>query len=44
MRCKVKQDGVRGSGFGTGIGDGEHETSEYRKHEMHGGTESGTGI
>ena len=30
MRCEVEQDGVWGSGFGTGIGDGEHETSEYR--------------
>ena len=26
----MEQDGVRGSGFVTGIGDGEHETSEYR--------------
>ena len=44
MQCEVERDGDQGSGFGTGIRDGEHETSEYRKHETHGGTEPGMGI
>ena len=44
MGTEIEQEECDAKWNGMGIGDGEHETNKYRKHETCGGTESGTGI